>query len=144
MGESHRAFATFAGLNLGIGVGLGLAYLPNQKVYGPTWRRVLLVDLAGAAGLFAGALVETVGRCASSGGTCEFRAEPRTSRLALLGGGVGFVAGWALTRNYDQTGRAKPAASPGALLIPVPSALPVMGRDGRLTLVPGLGTQGRF
>ncbi len=143
-GDGHRAVAVLAGLNVGLATGLGLAYVPDQKVYGPTWRRVLLVDLAGATGIFAGALLETVGRCASSDGTCEFLARPRTSKLALLGGILGFGAGWALTRSYDQAQSREPTQGPTSLMIPMPTALPVVGPDGRMAIVPGLGSQGRF
>jgi hypothetical protein len=43
-----------AGLNVGLAAGLAMAYLPDQSVYGPSWQRVIIVDMAGLAGaLFA-------------------------------------------------------------------------------------------
>ena len=38
------------GLNVGLAAGLLGAYLPDQSHYGPSWRRVLLVDLGAGAG----------------------------------------------------------------------------------------------
>ena len=42
------------GLNVGLALGLMAAYLPDQTKYGPTWKRVLLIDLAVGAGMVAG------------------------------------------------------------------------------------------
>ncbi len=143
----HSAAVILAGLNLGLGAGLALAYLPDQTAYGPTWRRVMLVDLATAAGGIAGALVKIVGQCLQSAGDqpCEFvsgNARP-TAQIALLGAGVGLAAGWLLTRHYDSGQTPPPERSPAAL-IPVPTVIPVPGPDGRLRALPALGARGRF
>jgi hypothetical protein len=153
----HRKPLTlWAGLNLGLGAGLALAYLPDQSSYGPTWRRVLLVDLAVAAGTVAGALVNIMGRClrekeseicsfepgASSGKTSEEAAQ-ETAQFALIGAGVGLAAGWLLTQDYDRNNSAPLESAPLAA-IPFPTLLPVTTSDGGTRLVPGLVSQGRF
>ena len=47
-----------AGINAGLATGLALAYLPDQRAYGPSWQRVMLIDLAAVAGGFTGALIQ--------------------------------------------------------------------------------------
>jgi hypothetical protein len=143
--QQHTPLAVFGGLNLGLGLGLALAYLPDQRQYGPTWQRVLLVDVAAAAGAFGGALVSTMQSCLQLGKSepCNFRSEQRTAKFALLGGGVGLAAGWFLTRNHDRRQRA-PSERAVSARLPLPTLLPVMASDGRVTAVPGLGTGGHF
>jgi hypothetical protein len=144
----HSAPVILAGLNLGLGAGLALAYLPDQRMYGPTWRRVLLIDLATAAGGIGGALFKIVGQCLqteSSDKPCEFESgngQP-TARFALVGAGLGLAAGWLLTRQYD-TGQTPPSERSPAVVVPVPTVLPVPGHDGRLRVLPGLAARGRF
>jgi hypothetical protein len=67
----------------------------------------------------------------------------RTAQFALIGGGVGLVAGWLLTRNYDRD-HAAPSERTDVSVLPVPTVLPVAGADGRTRAVPALGAQGRF
>ena len=50
------------GLNVGLAAGLLGAYLPDQSRYGPSWKRVLLIDLGAGAGALAGG----VGGCVRS------------------------------------------------------------------------------
>jgi len=38
-----------AGMNVGLVTGLALAYLPDQRLYGPSWQRVILIDLTAVA-----------------------------------------------------------------------------------------------
>jgi hypothetical protein len=134
------------GLNVGLGAGLALAYLPDQRGYGPRWKTVALVDLATAAGAFAGAVATTVNNClADQGGgkgDCRFASDQRTARFTLAGGVLGLAAGWFLTRNLDRDNVA-PSERRDLSLLPLPSALPVQGRDGP-TVIPGLASQGRF
>lgn len=136
-------WGVLAGLNVGLGVGLALAYLPDQSVYGPSWQRVVLIDLAAAAGAFAGGLVEI---CFVNADGSKFCGSPnmsaRTARYALAGGAIGLVTGWLLTIAYDKaTEGGSERRAPIAL--PMPSAMPVQTGTG-YSLVPGLMSQGRF
>jgi hypothetical protein len=136
-----------AGLNAGLGVGLALAYLPDQRVYGPSWQRVVLIDLAAAAGAFAGGLVEI---CLTSQDSTKpedkFCGSPsmraRTARYALAGGAIGLASGWLLTLAYDKATEGSSERS-APLPLPMPSAMPVQTSTG-FSLVPGLMSQGRF
>jgi hypothetical protein len=90
------------GLNVGLTAGLLAAYLPDQSRKGPTAQRVLLVDLAIAAGTVAGATfgcVATTG-CLTTSPSDNARAK---AAWAALGGAVlGGVGGVLLTRHYDD------------------------------------------
>jgi tetratricopeptide (TPR) repeat protein len=131
------------GLNVGLGAGLALAYLPDQRARGPSWKRVALIDLATAAGAFAGAVATTVNTCLPHPDEpCTFASDRRTAGFTLVGGVVGLTAGWLLTRNLDRNQEPVPEHHDMSLL-PLPSAIPVQGRAGP-TLVPGLASQGRF
>lgn len=139
--RQHTAAGVLVGLNLGLGAGLAMAYLPDQRLYGPSWQRVVLVDLAIATGALAGALFETVGECLrTTSPDCRFEESRRMPKLALLGGALGLGAGWFLTRKLDL-GNDRPHA--GARLLPVPTALVTPGVSGT-RVVPGLAAQGRF
>jgi hypothetical protein len=163
--REHRSIALLGGLNLGLGVGLGMAYLPDQTKYGPSWQRVLLVDLAVGAGTMAGALIKIVSRCLEdTNAVCSFTAEKGmmltpalekkrsqenrlTARFALAGGALGLVAGWLLTSNVDRDRDRQPLDSTphaGLLKLPMPTLLPVTSSDGATSFVPGLASQGRF
>jgi hypothetical protein len=50
----HLSLPALIGLNVGLGAGLLGAYLPDQSRYGPSWKRIGLIDLAVIAGLLAG------------------------------------------------------------------------------------------
>jgi hypothetical protein len=129
------------GINTGLLVGLGLAYLPDQQVYGPSWQRVIAIDLAAVAGGVIGALVQICRTKDSNGkaycGSTEIG--PDMARYALAGGLVGLVTGWVLTMKYDKHEPTKQPAS-----VPLPSAIPVQTTDGKWALVPGLMSQGKF
>jgi hypothetical protein len=168
--HEHRSIALLGGLNFGLGVGLALAYLPDQTKYGPSWQRVMLVDLAIGAGTLAGALIKVLGRCLEpeSEAVCSFTAEKGvtitdeatqrkieekrardnrlTARFALAGGALGLVAGWFLTANVDKYNTAPLESTPQASLfhLPLPTLLPVTSADGAAAFVPGLATHGRF
>lgn len=146
--QRYAPVGVLTGLNLGLAAGLALAYLPDQIQYGPTWRRVVLIDLAGAAGMVFGALASTVDSCLgpsapADGAECQFKGDQQTAGYALIGEGLGLFAGWLLTRNYDRT-YDTPSERSVAHFIPIPTALPVSDRKGGATLVPGLAAQGRF
>jgi hypothetical protein len=131
------------GLNVGIGVGLAGAYLADQSKYGPSLKRVLLVDAAaGAAALAAG-----VGACVSQSDSCLTKAQPDddaraiAAGAALLGGAVGLIGGILLTRHVDDEPDAssRPAAS---TTMPLATFAPM--RDGRGETIPGFAAMGLF
>jgi hypothetical protein len=139
--KRHQPLWVLGGLNAGLAAGLALAYLPDQRSRGPSWKRVLLVDLAAAAGAFAGGVATTVNGCLGHDDPCGFASDQRTARFALAGGAVGLAAGWFFTRNLDRN---RDATEHHALnLLPIPSAIAVSGREGP-TLIPGLTAQGQF
>jgi hypothetical protein len=147
--DKQAPLAVFGGLNLGLGVGLALAYLPDQRNYGPSWQHIMLINLAVAAGAVAGAVVRTVSSCVSLEGSnprCEFTKEQArpTAQFALVGAGIGLAAGWLLTRDYDKDKSAPSERKPATSLVPLPTLLPVATADGGLTTAPGLAAQGRF
>ncbi len=130
------------GLNLGIVAGALASYLPDQSKYGPTWKRVLLIDLAAGAG----ALAAGVGACVALSDSCLRAAQPDdgaraiAAGAALIGGGLGLLGGYLLTRNIDEgidsTGRQTPTTMPMATFAPV--------RDGRGGTAPGFAAVGVF
>jgi hypothetical protein len=146
--KERVGWGMLAGLNVGLVTGLAMAYLPDQRSYGPTWQRVLMVDMAGLAGaVFASAVEICSGKdqygdqkyCANA--SAEFT--ERTARFALVGTGLGLVAGWLLTMNYDKGVETHPNRSTLSFL-PLPSAVPVQSVTGTGELLPGLLSQGRF
>jgi hypothetical protein len=154
--RKYESLWILGGLNVGLGAGLAMAYLPDQRHRGPSWKRVALIDLAAAAGAFAGAVATTVNKCLANPGPrsnlpggCGFDSDQRTARFTLAGGVVGLTAGWFLTRNFDRAATPpepapEPAPEPRELgFFPLPSAIPVQGRNGT-TVIPGLSAQGRF
>jgi hypothetical protein len=143
--QDHNAFdlapGALIGLNVGLVSGLLGAYLPDQSRYGPTWKRVALIDLGAAAGALAGG----VGGCVAEVNSCLKAANPSdrarsiAAMSALGGGAVGLAAGWFLTRHYDDDQpqqSAPPPVSMSATLIPMRAA------DG--TMMPGIGAFGTF
>jgi hypothetical protein len=99
------------GLNVGITAGLLAAYLPDQSRSGPTAQRVMLVDLATAAGAVAGA---TFGCVAATNclnpipnptkdqKEANDNARAKAGMAALVGAAIGAVGGVLLTRHYDD------------------------------------------
>jgi hypothetical protein len=143
-----------AGLNLGLGAGLALAYLPEQNTYGPPWDRVLLIDLATAAGGIGGALIKIVSECLPPPGSarrdpekpCAFESKygKATAQFALVGGGLGLVAGWLLTQNYRRGQSPPPSERSPVALLPLPTILPVRDPDGTTRALPALAARGYF
>jgi hypothetical protein len=142
--KERVAWGMFAGLNAGLVTGLAMAYLPDQSKYGPSWQRVLMVDMAGFAGAVFASAVELC-----SGGSNKYCANSsaefteRTARFALVGAGLGLVAGWLLTTNYDQAAESRPSG-PALSFLPLPGAVPVQSQTGGAELLPGFLSQGRF
>ena len=130
------------GLNVGLAAGLLGAYLPDQTKYGPSLKRVLLIDAAaGAASLAAG-----VGACVSLSDTCLRAPQPDddaravASGAALLGGGIGLIGGILLTRHVDDDTPASTKTASTSVPIATFTRLP----DGKGGSVPGLTALGFF
>jgi hypothetical protein len=137
-----------AGINAGLATGLALAYLPDQRAYGPSWQRVMLIDLAAIGGGVTGALLQMCVSGQGNKGVCgDTEIGPQMARYALAGSAVGLATGLLLTWKYDKHDD-KPsdnvAQSRPARGMPLPGALPVQTTDGRWALVPGLVSQGQF
>jgi hypothetical protein len=131
------------GLNVGLVSGLLGAYLPDQSTYGPSLRRILLIDAAaGAAALAAG-----VGACVSLSESCLRAPQPHddaraiAAGAALLGGGIGLVGGILLTRGVDAEPQSSASRTAGAT---VPIATFTLLPDGRGGTVPGFTAMGSF
>jgi hypothetical protein len=110
------------GLNVGLAAGLLGAYLPDQSKYGPSWKRVLLIDLATGAGMVAGG----VAGCVANTDDCLTKNPSPTARAisagsALAGGVFGFVGGWLLTRHTDDDGTATGTIASTLRLLPMPA-----------------------
>lgn len=108
------------GLNVGLGAGLLGAYLPDQSKYGPSWTRVLLVDLAAAAGVVGGGIAGCVAVAECLREYPNDGARAKSAIAALAGGLVGAGAGLLLTRNLDQDRRSRqpPAATATLMMLP--------------------------
>jgi hypothetical protein len=148
--KRRLGWGILAGLNVGLGAGLAMAYLPDQREYGPTWQRVLMVDMAGLAGTVFATTVELCTRkrdnnvrihCASEEKTIL---NQRTARFALVGTGIGLIAGYLLTMDFDQDSKTSRSERPPLSFIPMPGVIPVESSTGSAALLPGLLTQGRF
>jgi hypothetical protein len=111
------------GLNVGLAAGLLGAYLPDQTKYGPTWKRILLIDLAAAAGAVGGA----VAGCVANTDHC-LKTDPSSSAraisagAALAGGGLGVLAGVLLTRHLDEEPQTPSTVASTLTLMPMFSA----------------------
>jgi hypothetical protein len=145
--EARRrlAWGMLAGLNVGLAAGLAMAYLPEQSKYGPSWQRVLMVDLAGLAGAIFATTIEICSRRgeANCANNTETTLDERTARFALVGASVGILTGWLLTMDFDRDLNQRPEL-PVLSWMPLPGALPTQSTAGTADLVPGLVSQGRF
>ncbi len=149
--KQRLAWGILAGLNLGLGTGLAMAYLPDQRVYGPTWQRVMMVDLAGLAGAVFATTIELCSRTTTIGtettrihcADSSFALNDRSARFALVGAGLGLVTGWLLTMSYDKVHEALPDRRLLSFM-PMPGVVPVESTSGTPELLPGLMSQGRF
>jgi hypothetical protein len=146
--KQRVAWGMLAGVNVGLAAGLAMAYLPDQSVYGPSWQRVIMVDLATiAGGIFASAIEicsRTGSYCADSNNdNSKTTFNNRTAQFALAGAGIGLFTGWLLTMNYDRN-REKRPERPLYSLMPMPGVVPVQSTVGTAELLPGLISQGSF
>jgi hypothetical protein len=124
------------GLNVGLALGVLGAYLPDQTKYGPSWKRVLLVDLAAGAGMLVGGIAGCVANTDGClRGVPQDRARSISAGVGLAGGVLGLLSGILLTRHVDDAHQGD-AAVPSVTLVPV--APP---REGGL---PGLAAIGSF
>jgi hypothetical protein len=150
--RQRLAWGMLVGLNVGLGAGLAMAYLPDQQKYGPSWQRVIMVDLAGLAGGIFASAVEVCSRrtsgnqsihCGADSKDSDAKLDRRTARFALIGAGLGIFTGWLLTMNFDRESPQRPEL-PLVSFIPLPGAVPVESTAGTFELLPGLMSQGRF
>ncbi|HEX2656723.1 MAG TPA: hypothetical protein VHU40_00565, partial [Polyangia bacterium] len=128
------------GLNVGLGAGLLAAYLPNQSRYGPSWKRVALIDLTAGAGALAGGIFACVADpdCVK-GNEATPLARAHAAEVALVTGGLGAIAGILLSGNVDKgydSGATSPTPPPTLGLLPAP--------DGRGGVTPLLTAAGLF
>ena len=150
--KRNLSWGMFSGLNVGVATGLLMAYLPDQTQYGPSWQRVVLIDLAAVTGAFFAGVTELCARpvdkasstpqfCADT--TSKLSINGNTARFALVGAGLGLAAGYLLTKNYDRENRT--IGAEGRLsFLPMPQVIPVESGTGVPTLVPGIAASGRF
>jgi hypothetical protein len=131
------------GLNVGLAAGLLGAYLPDQSRYGPSWRRVLFIDVAAGAGAVAGGVfgcVFNVNGCLQASQPGE-TAHAVTAWAALAGGVVGVVGGIFLTGHFDDESPAGPT-EPTPTTMPVATFAPMRGANG--ALIPAFAAMGSF
>jgi hypothetical protein len=127
------------GLNVGLAAGLLGAYLPDQSRYGPSWKRILLIDLGAGAGALAGG----VGSCVALVDDCLKAETPRTDAraisawVAIAGGGLGALAGILLTRDMDED-----TGPPPSTPMPVVTYAPIRQTTGGTA--PGIAAMGFF
>jgi hypothetical protein len=131
------------GLNVGLAAGLLGAYLPDQSRYGPSWKRVLFVDVAAGAGAVAGGVfgcVFNVGGCLRAQQPTE-TAHAITAWAALAGGVVGVVGGIVLTGHFDDEAPPAPG-EPTASSLPIATFAPMRGANGGM--IPAFAAMGSF
>jgi hypothetical protein len=132
------------GLNVGLAAGLLGAYLPDQTDYGPSWQRVLFIDLAAGAGAIAGGVFGCVGNvdgCLKAANPSD-GARSIEAWSALAGAGVGAVAGVLGTRHFHLESAADRNRASVAAPVPVATLVPV--RDASGALIPAFAALGTF
>jgi hypothetical protein len=127
------------GLNIGLAAGLLGAYLPDQSHYGPSWKRILLIDLGAGAGALAGG----VGSCVALVKDCLTAPTPQADAraisawVAIAGGGLGALAGILMTRDMDED-----TGPPPSTPMPIVTYAPMRGTTGGTA--PGIAAMGFF
>jgi len=144
-----RTLPTLIGLNAGLAAGLMGAYLPDQSQYGPSWRRVLLVDLGAGAGVVAGMVSGCLsnsncynpkGSGSANNGQAGPDARARTAVSGLVGGAVGAAAAWFLTSGSDRND----ASSNDGPSVPFTPSVGLLQTPGQTGAVPGAVVFGIF
>jgi hypothetical protein len=130
---------TLIGLNVGLAAGILGAYLPDQSQPGPSWRRVVLVDLAFGAGAIAGATFGCVSNPQCLNGRPLDDDRGIAAGAALLGGALGLAGGILLTRNIAD---AKPSSQTATAAMPVATIAPM--RDVAGGMAPSFTAVGAF
>jgi hypothetical protein len=128
---------TLIGLNVGLLAGLIGAYAPDQSHYGPTWQRVLFVDLAAAAGAIAGGVfgcVFNVDGCLKNPSPTD-QARAIEAWAALGGAGVGAIAGVLGTRGFeDEMPDGRTTGDSASATMPVVTVAPMRDASGGVVL----------
>ncbi len=136
---------TLIGLNVGLLAGLIGAYAPDQSHYGPTWQRVLFIDLAAAAGGIAGGVfgcVFNVDNCLKDPSPGA-QARSIEAWSALGGAGVGAIAGVLGTRRFqDELPDGRTTGDSASATMPVVTVAPM--RDATGGVVPSVAAMGSF
>jgi hypothetical protein len=128
------------GLNVGLVGGLLGAYLPDQSRYGPSWKRILLIDLGAGAGALAGA----VGSCVALVDDCLNARTPNADAravsawVAIAGGALGALGGILMTRDMDEDHGPGPSSTPPPMVTYAPM------RTGNGGTTPGIAAMGFF
>jgi hypothetical protein len=107
------------GLNVGLGAGILATSLADKTKYGPSWKRVLLVDLAAGAGMVVGSIagcVTNTDGCLKGVPKDDARALSAASGLA--GGAIGLMGGILLTRHFDDDAPQTVTPPPNVTVVP--------------------------
>jgi hypothetical protein len=110
------------GLNVGLGAGILATSLADKSKYGPSWKRVLLVDLAAGAGMLVGGIagcVTNTNGCLT--GVPDDDARALSAASGLAGGAIGLLGGILLTRHMDDDAPQTVSSAPPSVTL-VPSA----------------------
>jgi hypothetical protein len=136
---------TLIGLNVGLLAGLIGAYAPDQSHYGPTWQRVLFVDLAAAAGAIAGGVfgcVFNVDGCLKAPSPSP-EARSIEGWAALGGAAAGAIGGVLGTRHFeDEMPDGRTTGDSASATMPVVTVAPM--RDATGGVVPSVAAMGSF
>jgi hypothetical protein len=135
---------TLIGLNVGLAAGLLGAYAPDQSRYGPTWQRVLFIDLAAGAGAIAGGVFGCVFNVSGCLRPVDVGPEARAIQAwaALGGAGVGAIAGVLGTRHFEDEMPDGRTTSTYASPPPVVTVAPMHDATGGV--VPSFAAMGSF
>ena len=135
---------TLIGLNVGLLAGLIGAYAPDQSRYGPTWQRVLFVDMAAAAGAIAGGVfgcVFNVNQCLEAPDP-NAKARAIEAWAALGGAAAGAIGGVLGTRHFEDEMPDGRTTGDSGTTMPLVTVAPM--RDANGGAVPSVAVMGSF